>query len=80
MSNDTETAMDRPKRLNLVEWARRAEAAPATTTQFAIADKRRILHVAQVMQMNPRYTALHRALLANLERWLRTLIKMELGR
>jgi hypothetical protein len=32
------------------------------------------------MQINPRYTALQRALLANLERWLRTLIKMELGR
>ena len=56
-----------------------AGPAKPTTTQLTIADKRRILHIAQVMQMNPRYTALHRALLANLERWLRTLIKMELG-
>jgi hypothetical protein len=74
--------MNAPKQLNLFEFAGRAVAAPAkpATTQLTIADKRRILHVAQVMQMNPRYTALHRALLANLERWLRTLIKIELGR
>jgi hypothetical protein len=72
--------MARPKQLSLFEWARRAEAAPATTTQLTIADKRRILHVAQVMQMNPPYTPLRRELLANLERWLRTLIKTECGR
>jgi hypothetical protein len=53
--------MDRPKQLSLFGWARRAEAAPATTTQLTIADKRRILHVAQVMQMNPRYGTPSRA-------------------
>jgi hypothetical protein len=70
--------MPTPKQLNLFEFARRAVGVPAkpAAAQVTIADTRRMLHTVQVMQMKPGYTARQLALLADLERWLRTSIKM----
>jgi hypothetical protein len=73
--------VDTPKQLNLFEFARRAAAVPAKPAEAALTvdDYRRMLHSAQVIQLNPRYTPRDLGLLANLERFLRTRIRMERG-
>lgn len=74
--------MDTPKQLNLFEFARRAVVAPAKPAEAppTVDRYRRMLHTAQIMQMNPRYDGREQGLLANLERHLRRRIRMELGR
>jgi hypothetical protein len=74
--------MHTPKQLNLFEYARRAQAVRAkpAAAPLTLADYRRMLHSAQVMQLNPRYTAREHGLLSNLERYLRAQIRMERAR
>lgn len=75
-------AMDAPRQLNLFEYARRAEAAPAKPAEAPLSvDRYRcMIHTTQVMQMNPKYNSREQGLLAKLERHLRRRVRTELGR
>jgi hypothetical protein len=67
-----------PRQLEL--FAHRRAADQKRSVAPTLEELRRIMHAAQVMQMNPRYSERERCLLANLEGHMRRQIRGTQGR